>query len=131
VLGGAQAVAADLDIRIGAGGSGPAPSGGPPAHAPAHGARSKMYHYYPSANVYFEPAQGMYFYLSEGEWKAGVTLPAGLKVQLGDFVNLELGTNQPYELNAEHLLKYKSGKGGSSGKVKRSKGKSKGKGKKK
>jgi hypothetical protein len=131
LLGGAHALAVDLDIRIGAGGSGPASTGSPPAHAPAHGVRSKTYQYYPSANVYFEPVQGMYFYLSEGEWKAGVSLPEGPKVQLGDHVSLELGTDRPYELNADHIIKYKPGKGGSSGKNKKSFGKGKGKGKKK
>lgn len=127
LLGAAPTVAAGLDIRIGAGGSDPAPSGGPPAHAPAHGVRAKKYLYYPSANVYFEPVQGMYFYLSGGEWTAGVSLPDGLKVQLGDFVSLELGTDRPYELNAEHLVKYKPGKA----KTKAQKVNGKAKGKKK
>ena len=113
-----SASAVELKIQIG-GGDQERP-GGPPAHAPARGLRAKQaYQYYPSANVYFDPVKKVYFYLSGGVWKFGLSLPLSLKVKLGDHVSLELDTDKPYLFNAEHKRKYPPGqlkKGGPPGK---------------
>ena len=83
---------------------------GPPAHAPAHGYRAKrLYNYYPGANVYFEPAQNLWFFLSGGVWTFGAALPDTLKIKLGSPVSLELDTDKPYLYNGEHLKKYPPG----------------------
>lgn len=57
-------------IKVGGGGTQVPAQGGPPAHAPAWGARAKhKYVYYPSANIYYESARGVYFFLSGGVWQ--------------------------------------------------------------
>ena len=52
---------------------------GPPAHAPAHGCRSKhQYRYYPSASVYHDADRGLYFYLGGSGWQIAASLPYDL-----------------------------------------------------
>jgi hypothetical protein len=83
---------------------------GPPPHAPAHGYRKKFaYHYYPTVNVYYDPARDMYFYLSGREWKMAVSLPSSIRIDVQEAVSLELETDQPYVENAKHIrqVKYK------------------------
>ena len=92
--------------------------GGPPSHAPAHGYRAKhQYRYYPHCNVYHDASRGVYFYMKGGGWAFGASLPQDLQSNLGASVSLEIDTDKPYELNAEHLKqypkeKYKPGKNG-------------------
>ena len=84
--------------------------GGPPPHAPAHGYRAKhRYHYYPSAEVYFDISRKCYFYLSGGSWKMSVSLPDSLKVKIGDHVTIEMDTDKPYKKFKEHKKKYPPG----------------------
>ena len=84
--------------------------GGPPPWAPAHGYRAKhAYHYYPDASVYFDISRKLYFYLVGDEWKAGVSLPGSLHVQLGDYVTIEMDTDRPYTHHKEHRTKYPPG----------------------
>jgi hypothetical protein len=81
--------------------------GGPPPHAPAHGYRAKhQYRYYPCCNVYHEPARGMYFWLKGDGWAVGASLPADMMAGLGASVNLDLDTDTPYTLHAEHVQQY-------------------------
>lgn len=84
--------------------------GGPPPWAPAHGYRAKhAYHYYPDASVYFDISRKLYFYLEGDEWRAGVSLPGSLHVQLGDYVTIEMDTDKPYTYYKEHRAAYPSG----------------------
>ena len=84
--------------------------GGPPPHAPAHGYRAKHnYRYYPSESVYYDTGRRLYFYLKGSNWEVGVSLPDKLKVNLGDYVTLELATDRPYIYHAEHKKKYPPG----------------------
>lgn len=83
---------------------------GPPPHAPAHGYRKKFgYDYYPAANVYYDRGQKVYFYLAGNNWEMGVSLPSTLRVNVNEAICLELGTDRPYQRNAEHVKmgKYK------------------------
>lgn len=83
---------------------------GPPAHAPAHGYRSKhQYKYYPSASVYHDSDRGLYFYLSGSNWKVAASLPIDLKVRLGSSVRMELETEKPYIYNDQHRKQYPPG----------------------
>lgn len=85
-------------------------TGGPPAHAPAHGYRAKhQYRYYPSRSVYLDTGRGLYFYLKGDNWEVGASLPTGLKAGLGDYVSFELDTDKPYVHHAEHAQKYPPG----------------------
>ena len=80
---------------------------GPPANAPAHGYRAKhQYRYYPSRSVYYDTGRGLYFYLKGGSWEIGASLPNSLRVELGDFVSMELDTDKPYIHHKEHKNKY-------------------------
>lgn len=85
---------------------------GPPGHAPAHGYRAKhQYHYYPSADVYFDTGSRIYFYLSNKTWQASATIPLSLKAKLGDHVSLALDSDKPYTRHGEHKKKYGHEKG--------------------
>jgi hypothetical protein len=85
--------------------------GGPPAHAPAHGYRAKrQYRYYPTNSVYYDSDRKLYFYLKGENWEVGASLPSKLKASLGDFVNFELETDDPYVYHEEHVKKYPPGK---------------------
>lgn len=80
---------------------------GPPAHAPAHGYRAKhQYRYYPARRVYHDASRGLYFYLKGDNWEVGVSLPGGLKAELGESVRIELQTDEPYRHNVEHMKQH-------------------------
>ena len=81
--------------------------GGPPAHAKAHGYRAKhQYRYYPDQKVYHDPDRRLYFYLQGDNWEVGATLPSSLQAGLGESVSIELDTEKPYVLNADHVKQY-------------------------
>ncbi|MDH5648845.1 MAG: hypothetical protein OEY67_04250 [Gammaproteobacteria bacterium] len=95
---------------------------GPPAHAPAHGYRAKhRYHYYPSAEVYFDIDRKVYFYLSGSRWTMTATLPNQIRVSLGsEHVTLDMDIDKPYYEHSKHKKKYppgqaKKGNGNSKG----------------
>jgi hypothetical protein len=86
------------------------PKGGPPAHAPAHGYRAKHhYRYYPSCYVYFDISRKFYFYLSGDSWKVSASLPSHMRVQLGEYVSIEMDTDKPYTKFKDHKKKYPPG----------------------
>jgi hypothetical protein len=81
--------------------------GDPPPWAPAHGHRAKYkYRYYPSIQVYFDVARGVYYYPSGSIWRSAVRLPGTLAVSLGDFVTLEMGTPRPYYYHPHVIRTY-------------------------
>ncbi len=104
-------------VAVGAGpgyqepGRGPGPKEGPPPWAPAHGYRGKhQYHYYPSAQVYFDIGRRIYFYYQSGRWEASAQLPAAIKARLGGSVGLEMDTDRPYEFHKEVLRRHPPGR---------------------
>ncbi|HIJ79079.1 MAG TPA: hypothetical protein HPP69_07155 [Deltaproteobacteria bacterium] len=87
------------------------PGQGPPSHAPAHGYRRKYgYRYYPDAQVYFDTARKAYFYLDGGTWQMSVSIPSELKINLGDYVEIEMENDKPYTEFKAHQAKYPKGK---------------------
>jgi hypothetical protein len=108
---------------------------GPPPWAPAHGYRAKhQYHYYPSSHVYYDTGRNLYFYLEGDTWRFGASLPAGIKLEVGDHVTLEMDTDKPYEFHTDVVKKYPPGQLKKKNKVKgqkkgKEKIKKKGKGK--
>jgi len=83
---------------------------GPPKHANAHGCRAKYtYRYYPSVKAYYDVNRGSYFYLEGSSWRMSVSLPSVLRVQLGDYVSIEMGSDKPYTNFEEHQQKYPPG----------------------
>lgn len=108
--------AVDININLGGvlgsdgGGSAQPAKNGPPDHAPAHGYRAKhQYKYYPSSEVYFDPARALYFFLSGSQWKVSASLPDPLKLHLGGSVSIEMDSDKPYTHHAEHKKKYPPG----------------------
>ena len=84
--------------------------GGPPSHAPAHGYRAKyQYRYYPRCSVYYDYGRKIYFYLKGDHWEVSASLPSHLRISLGDSVNIELDTDQPYVYHEEHVKKHPPG----------------------
>lgn len=80
---------------------------GPPAHAPAHGYRSKRrYQYYPSSSAYHDASRGLYFYLSGSNWQVAASLPQQLQICLGGSVSIEMDTDKPYLYNDQHKKQY-------------------------
>lgn len=85
----------------------------PPSHAPAHGRRDHYrYHYYPTAEFYFDTGRNMYFYLdSRGRWSFSVNLPLHLRSHLHNgYVEIEMGDDRPYLRHKDHKNKYKKHK---------------------
>ena len=88
----------------------PPPTGGPPPHAPAHGYRAKhTYHYYPDDHVYFDISRSLYFYLEGDTWRVSASLPGNLRLQLGEYVTIELDSDEPYRHFEHHSAKYPPG----------------------
>jgi hypothetical protein len=83
---------------------------GPPPWAPAHGYRAKhRYRYYPSSRVYHDKERGVYFYYSDGQWRVTVSLPSIIRIDVGDYVTLEMDTDKPYEWDQDVIKKYPPG----------------------
>tara|TARA_B100000614_G_scaffold256503_2_gene275166 strand:+ start:13 stop:471 length:459 start_codon:yes stop_codon:yes gene_type:complete len=98
---------------------------GPPPWAPAHGYRAKhSYRYYPDSRVYYERSRGVYFYYRNGEWQVSASLPAEIRIGLGDYVTVEMDADRPYVYHSDVEAKYPPGQ------AKKWKGKGKKKGKK-
>ena len=97
---------------------------GPPPWAPAHGYRAKhKYHYYPSSYVYFDIDRRLYFYMSAGQWRVSASLPADIRIEVGDSVVLEMDTDTPYPYHTDVVKNYPPGQA-----KKMQKGNAKGKG---
>lgn len=88
----------------------------PPPWAPAHGERAKhRYVYYPSHQIYFEPAQGLWFWLDGGNWQFGASLPVYYRQYTTGGVRIELDTDRPYTQHSYVVEQYGAGKPGRSG----------------
>ena len=77
----------------------------PPPWAPAHGHRAKQertyrYVYYPAQQVYYAPEQGMWFWMSGGNWQFGVNLPTQFRAAASSGISVELGAARPYVQHA-------------------------------
>ena len=88
----------------------PAPEPGPPPWAPAHGYRAKhRYHYYPASYVYFDVGRKVYFHFSGGQWRVSVSLPTEVRIDVGNYVVLEMDTDRPYTYHADVAKRYPPG----------------------
>lgn len=96
----------------------PAPAlADPPPWAPAHGYRAKEYRYvyYPQYQVYYAPETQLWFWLGGGQWRAGVSLPAGMYLGGAPGVSVVLDTGHPYERHDYVVRQYGRGEGGDRG----------------
>jgi hypothetical protein len=86
------------------------PKGDPHAHAPAHRYRANHhYRYYPSCYVYVDISRKCYFYLSGDSWKVSASVPLQMRVQLVEYVSIEMDTDRPYTKFKDHKKKYPPG----------------------
>lgn len=80
---------------------------GPPPWAPAYGHRAKhKYRYYQDSEVYFDNDRGLYFYYSGGSWRTSVKIPTGMRINLNNFVTLEMDSDRPYKHHYEVKKKH-------------------------
>ncbi len=80
---------------------------GPPPWAPAHGFRRQHeYYYYPGADVYFRPADRVWFYLEGREWRFGASLPTSLRVDFDRSVSLKMESDRPYQFHNDIRVHY-------------------------
>ena len=83
---------------------------GPPPWAPAHGYRAKhRYRYYPHHRVYYEKERGVYFYYRDGRWRVSVSLPSSIRIDVDDYVTLEMDSDKPYKYDHEVIKRYPPG----------------------
>ena len=69
----------------------------PPDWAPAHGYRAKhRYMYYPSHQVYYEPASTTWFWLEGSNWRFGSRLPVYYQQYTRGGVWVDLDDDRPY-----------------------------------
>lgn len=89
----------------------PATKNSPPPWAPAHGKRAQyQYKYYPNMSVYYDARRSVYFYLDTGTWKVSVALPAHVRIDVNDYVTLEMDTAEPYIYHDQVAREYPPGK---------------------
>lgn len=74
----------------------------PPPWAPAYGYRAKQhtYIYYPALEVYYAPETRVWFWISDGNWQFGATLPAEYRPYATGGVSIVLDAERPYEQHA-------------------------------
>jgi len=83
---------------------------GPPPHAPAHGYREMhRYRYYPEAQVYYDTGSHIYFFIDNGGWQMGATLPHHFANDLDGYVHIEMDTDKPYQHFDENRRQYPPG----------------------
>jgi hypothetical protein len=70
--------------------------------------------------VYFDLGRAVYIYYEGERWRVSVTLPGKIRIDLDDYVTLEMDTDKPYEYHSEVVKRYPPGH-----KKKKSKGKGK------
>lgn len=80
------------------------PAAGFPWQA-APGQASYQFLYYPETEVYFYPEREFYFYTVDSQWVKAPTLQQQLQEKLGDFIVLEIASEQPYEFH-QHIIEY-------------------------
>ena len=59
------------------------------------------YDYYPEAQVYFDPARQLYFFMQANRWASRATLPPEINVRIGSRVIVQMDSERPYEFHDE------------------------------
>jgi hypothetical protein len=81
-------------------------TGGSP-WSPRPGQQSRYkYQYYPDTEVYYEPGREVFFYQDQGRWIKAPTLPRELRGQLGEFVIVEMYSDDPTVFHADVLRRF-------------------------
>ncbi len=67
--------------------------------------KAYRYQYFPDVQVYFDPSRELFFYMMNGEWTKSPGLPRSLRDRLGDFVIIEMDSDDPYDYYMESTRK--------------------------
>lgn len=81
------------------------PAGPPPWARTRWYRRSHAYYYYPGCDVYYRPADRVWFYLDGGSWRLGARLPDHIHMDFDHAVSLNLESDRPYVYH-EHVVRY-------------------------
>lgn len=84
----------------------PPPPGPPPWAKRRWFARERVYYFYPEVEVYYRPADRMWFYTDRGAWRMSVELPTSVRIDLGHNVQLSMTTDRPFERHREVVVYY-------------------------
>ncbi len=85
------------------------PNSGPAPWEQGHWYEASMdYYYYPGAQVYYRPADRMWFFNDRGHWRNGPFLPPGLRVDFERSIPLRMATRQPYRFHQQIVARYSS-----------------------
>ena len=106
----------DVNIRLGHAAPPPPPDvvvvqpagpGGPPPWAHGHWFhRSRAYYYYPESDVYYRPADHMWFYEDGNTWRTSPALPDRIRIDFGRSVALTMETDRPYQYHRQVVTYY-------------------------
>jgi hypothetical protein len=106
----------DVNIRLGHAAPPPPPDvvviqpagpAGPPPWSHGHWFhRSRAYYYYPESDVYYRPADHMWFYEDGNVWRTSPVLPARVRIDFGRCVTLHMETDRPYRYHRQVVTYY-------------------------
>lgn len=82
------------------------PPGPPPWAQSRWYRRSHAYYYYPASDVYYRPADRMWFYLDGGDWHLGARLPDHIPMDFDHAVSLRLESDRPYVYHQDVVRYY-------------------------
>ena len=63
----------------------------------------------PSSYIYFDTGRNLSFYFEGGQWQVSAALPAGIKLNVSDYVTLEMDTDKPYQFHSDVVKKHPPG----------------------
>lgn len=67
---------------------------------------SHGYYYYPGGDVYFRPADRVWFYQERGRWRSGRNLPEYVHVDFNRSVSINMATDRPYTFHQHVVTRY-------------------------
>jgi len=68
--------------------------------------RNQEYYYYPGYDVYYRPADRVWFYQDRGQWRNGRNLPPGFRVAFDRSITLTMATDRPYQFHQQVVTRY-------------------------
>jgi hypothetical protein len=59
--------------------------------------------------VYYDTGRSVYFYYAGGKWTASVSLPSSIRIDVNEYVTLEMDTHEPYRYHPDVVKRYPPG----------------------
>lgn len=70
--------------------------------------RPQGYYYYPGGDVYYRPADHVWFYQQRGQWRSGRNLPDWVRIDFNHNIVLSMATGRPYTYHRQVVARYPS-----------------------